>query len=102
MRNGGRKIANNCFNDLKGAAVMSAKFELYCALREIEVPAEKARAVVDALTAARNEIAGGGITEHIPRFIPLRDKRLQQLRDELLELKFQHATDTIVMQVGGA
>ena len=80
---------------------MSARFELYCALRDIEVPAEKARAVVDALEVARHEIAGGGSTEYIPRFISAGDKHLQQLRNELLELKFQHATNTIVMQVGG-
>lgn len=31
---------------------MSRSLELYCALREVNVPAEKARAVVDALKAA--------------------------------------------------
>jgi hypothetical protein len=76
---------------------MSATFELYCVLREIDVPAEKARAVVNALEAARNNTPVRGT----PSFMRLSDPELQKLRDELLNLKFKNAADTIVIRVTG-
>ena len=68
---------------------MSARLELYCTLRETGVPAEKARAVVDALEAVRHEVATGA-THPTPTLVLSRDQQLQQLQDELLELKLQH------------
>jgi hypothetical protein len=70
-------------------------------LREIEIPAEKARAVVDALEAATSEMPLKGTEERMPSFIHSNDPQLRQMRDELLDLKLKNAADTIVIRVGG-
>ena len=72
---------------------MSGELDLYCALRDIEVPAEKARAVVEALATMRQE-----------RSARTHTKTLQQLQGELdaklWDLKFKAMTDEITVKFG--
>jgi hypothetical protein len=70
---------------------MSATDELYSALREIDVPAEKAQAVVNALEGAKNKTDVRDAIEQMPAFNSLGKPELEKLRDELLELMLQHA-----------
>jgi len=70
---------------------MSASDELYSALREIDVPAEKAQAVVDAIESAKNKTDVREALQETPAFNSLNETELKKLRDELLDLMIQHA-----------
>jgi len=73
---------------------MSGALDLYCALRDIEVPPEKARAVVTALAAATREITVRDRGESVA---------LRQLQQEFdanwWDLRLKAMTDEITLKV---
>lgn len=79
----------------------AAALELYCALREIEVPAEKARGVVEAIAAARKPTPSRAGIEKMSAWDHMLDPRPQQLESELWDLRFKSAADTLVIRFTG-
>ena len=75
---------------------MSGALDLYCALLDINVPPEKARAVVEALGALKQEMA----VRHRSEAAALR--QLQQGLDEnWWDLRLNAMTDEITLKIGG-
>jgi hypothetical protein len=75
---------------------MSGALDLYCALLDINVPPEKARAVVEALGAATREITvrdrGLGAALRQPQ---------REFDENWWDLKLNAMTDEITLKVGG-
>ena len=75
---------------------MSGALDLYCALLDIEVPPEKARAVVEALVTLKKEMSVRDRGEAVVL------RRLQQGLDEnWWDLRLNAMTDEITLKVGG-
>jgi hypothetical protein len=75
---------------------MSGALDLYCALLDIEVPPEKAQAVVEALAALKKDMAVRDRGEAAAL------RQLQQGLDEnWWDLRLKAMTDEITLKVGG-
>ena len=75
---------------------MSGALDLYCALLDIEVPPEKARAVVEALAAARREMTVRDRGESVA----LRQPQ-QEFDENWWDLRLNAMTDEITLKIGG-
>lgn len=75
---------------------MSGSLDLYCALLDIEVPPEKARAVVEAFATLKKDMAVRDRGEAVAL------RQLQQGLDEnWWDLRLNAMTDEITLKVGG-